>query len=305
MKKAVLKSISNSSTIALLLLLIAFAAFGFNTWSYYQLRQDLEKTQELFMAALTRISELENNITAAKTENSDLISKLAAEQERNNALQNQLSGITNTVGSLSSTVGTLEKLRQTDKELLQKYSKVYFLNENYIPKQLVEINPEYVFNGDQPIQIHAQVWPYLQNLLTTAENNDAALQIISGYRSFGIQSSLKSTYSVIYGTGANRFSADQGYSEHQLGTTIDFTTPTLGAAFTKFEPTASYKWLTENAYKYGFILSYPKENSYYIFEPWHWRFVGVTLAAKLQAEGKYFYNLDQREIDQYLIMIFD
>ncbi|PJC82708.1 hypothetical protein CO006_02150, partial [Candidatus Roizmanbacteria bacterium CG_4_8_14_3_um_filter_35_14] len=61
----------------------------------------------------------------------------------------------------------------------------------------------------------------------------------------------------------------------------------------------------ENAYKYGFILSYPKQNTYYQFEPWHWRFVGMTLATKLHDTNQYFYNLAQREIDLYLISIFD
>ncbi|MEK7495870.1 MAG: D-alanyl-D-alanine carboxypeptidase family protein, partial [Patescibacteria group bacterium] len=68
---------------------------------------------------------------------------------------------------------------------------------------------------------------------------------------------------------------------------------------------AARLWLTENAYKYGFILSYPKQNTYYRFEPWHWRFVGVALATKLHDGNKYFYDLSQREIDQYLVSIFD
>jgi D-alanyl-D-alanine carboxypeptidase len=117
---------------------------------------------------------------------------------------------------------------------------------------------------------------------------------------------LKSTYSVTYGAGtANRFSADQGYSEHQLGTTLDFTTPATGLVFSKFEKTSAYAWLAENGYTYGFVLSYPKNNTYYQYEPWHWRFVGRGLAAKLHADGKRFYDLDQRDIDSYLISFFD
>jgi D-alanyl-D-alanine carboxypeptidase len=108
-----------------------------------------------------------------------------------------------------------------------------------------------------------------------------------------------------YGTGANKFSADQGYSEHQLGTAVDFTTEELGADFSDFEDTDAYQWLLANAHRYGFILSYPKGNKYYIFEPWHWRFVGIRLAEELHATGKYFYDMDQRFIDNYLISIFD
>ena len=108
-----------------------------------------------------------------------------------------------------------------------------------------------------------------------------------------------------YGSGANKFSADQGYSEHQLGTTIDFTTLKTRNNFSAFKSTDAYIWLTDNAYKYGFVLSYPETNGYYVFEPWHWRFVGVKLAKRLYDDKIYFYDLSQREIDEYLVSIFD
>jgi len=63
--------------------------------------------------------------------------------------------------------------------------------------------------------------------------------------------------------------------------------------------------LNEYAHEYGFVLSYAEGNSYFMFEPWHWRFVGVELATRLKNEGKKFYDLDQREINQYLVKIFD
>ena len=69
--------------------------------------------------------------------------------------------------------------------------------------------------------------------------------------------------------------------------------------------TPAYQWMTDNAHKYGFVLSYPKDNSYYVYEPWHWRFVGVKLATDLHNQGKNFYDLDQRVIDTYLVNIFD
>jgi D-alanyl-D-alanine carboxypeptidase len=142
-------------------------------------------------------------------------------------------------------------------------------------------------------------------MIEDAKEDEVNLLVVSGYRSFETQKSLKSAYSVNYGKGANTFSADQGFSEHQLGTTVDLTTKELGQNFSSFEKTKAYIWLTENAYKYGFTLSYPKGNAFYIFEPWHWRFVGLDLARTLQKEKKTFYDLDQREIDTYLVDIFD
>ena len=112
---------------------------------------------------------------------------------------------------------------------------------------------------------------------------------------------------MVYGAGtANQFSADQGYSEHQLGTAVDLITTGQGGMLDQaFAKTDAYGWLTENAYKYGFILSYPSGNSYYLYEPWHWRYVGVELATDLHEKSGYFYDLDQRATDTYLISIFD
>jgi D-alanyl-D-alanine carboxypeptidase len=228
----------------------------------------------------------------------DLDNRLGTEVYKNTLFSGQISEI-------AGTIGKLDKLSKTDKELLQKYSKIYFLNENYIPESLTPIPSEFLYETNKEMQIHTKVLPYLLELLKAARNASLDLKIISAYRSFGEQSVLKGAYTVSYGSGANVFSADQGYSEHQLGTTIDFTNTSVGSSFSGFSKTKEYEWLLQNAYKYGFTISYPKENTFYEFEPWHWRFVGKSLTDKLHGEGKYFYDLDQRTIDSYLISIFD
>ncbi|MCH8871748.1 M15 family metallopeptidase, partial [candidate division KSB1 bacterium] len=154
-------------------------------------------------------------------------------------------------------------------------------------------------------QISSKVWSHLENLIDDAAGGGVTLWIVSAYRSFGTQSSLKAAYRISYGSGANAFSADQGYSEHQLGTTIDFTTRNLGGGLSGFNDTEAYQWLLDNAYRYGFVLSYPEGNAYYIFEPWHWRFVGTELAHQLNRDTTNFYDAPQREIDEYLLNIFD
>jgi zinc D-Ala-D-Ala carboxypeptidase len=199
----------------------------------------------------------------------------------------------------------LEKLAKTDKELLEKYSKVYFLNEHYIPAKLKDIDSKYLTDSTKKIQIHGEVLTDLENMIEDAKDDDVIITVSSGYRSFETQSTLKSGYTITYGAGtANQFSADQGYSEHQLGTTVDLTTPGVGLTIS-FEKTEAFEWLTENAYRYGFTLSYPKGNAYYQYEPWHWRFVGKDLARKLHKDNDYFYDLDQRDINKYLVDIFD
>jgi len=281
---------------------IIIVSLGYGGYSYILTVKELKEIKNNLASSTVefenKVKQLEADLSRAQNENTNLTNSLVAEQAKNNLFEEQ-------INTIQGAVGILEKLNKTDKELLQKYSKVYFLNENYAPSNLAEIDLKYLYDKDKPLQIHANVQPYLYNLLENASSSSVSIEIISAYRSFSDQSSLKLSYKMIYGSGANKFSADQGYSEHQLGTAVDFTTPDTGASFLKFETTTAYKWLTENAYKYGFILSYPKQNTYYRFEPWHWRFIGVSLATKLHDSNKYFYDLDQREIDSYLISIFD
>lgn len=241
---------------------------------------------------------LEEILRNKEEENRYLSEALYSERSKNQMFEQQ-------IGDIASTVGILDKLRKIDPELLQKYSKVYFLNEHYVPSELDSIKSEFIYETNRPMLIHSGVNPFLERMMREAFGHGINLRILSAFRSFDDQEFLKSNYKTIYGSGANQFSADQGYSEHQLGAAVDFTTLERGATFSDFEKTEAFKWLSQNAHRFGFTLSYPENNSYYQFEPWHWRFVGVGLATKLYSEGKYFYDLDQREIDKYLVHIFD
>ncbi len=282
---------------------VAIAAASFYAWQIYSaekaaFREEVAAREHDIAGLEEALESVRAELGRVQQEKSDLAQTLAAEQTKNQVFESQIK-------DLSTTVGSLQKLSTIDPELLKKYSKVYFLSENYVPANLSAIGQQYIYNKNKPQLIHSGVYPYIQSLLAVAEQGGMNLRVISGYRSFYEQSGLKSAYSVTYGSGANQFSADQGYSEHQLGTAVDFTTTVLGENFAQFKGTAAYKWLEDNAWRYGFVLSYPEGNQYYVFEPWHWRFVGVALATKLHNTSQYFYNLTQREIDEYLISFFD
>jgi len=243
--------------------------------------------------------QLEQKITA-------LSDQLYATQQGLAQVQERLGGFESTVGDISGTVDVLEKLKNTDRELLQKYSKVFFLNEHYAPPRLEQIEKEYTYNEARAEKVHAQVAGHLEDMLNEAKDDNIDIYVRSSYRSFEEQKALKSAYTVTYGAGsANAFSADQGYSEHQLGTTIDFSASRQDGLVESFDKTPAFAWLTKNAHRFGFVLSYPKGNSYYMYEPWHWRFVGLELAEYLHDKEKYFYDLEQRKIDEYLPNIFD
>lgn len=248
--------------------------------------------------ASTSIAALSSKLSLTSEELDDLTDDYTAEKEKNDNFEGQIKKIT-------GTVNVLDKLSKTDEELLQKYSKVYFLNEHYVPEKIVSIEKKYLYNEAVLKSIHASVKSYLYEMIDDALDDGVKIWVSSAYRSFNEQASLKGAYTATYGTGANTFSADQGYSEHQLGTTLDFTTEGIGGGLDGFQNTAAYTWLLKNAQDYGFTLSYPQGNTYYTFEPWHWRFVGEDLASDLSDEDAHFYDWDQRKIDTYLIKIFD
>lgn len=254
-------------------------------------------TEEIALASST-IASLETELSALKDKYGVLNDDYTSELDRNDAFQSQIKKI-------SKTVGVLDKLSKTDKELLQKYSKVYFLNEHYVPEKLTTIEKSYMYDESRNHQLHSKVIPYFNRMVDAAKKDGIDLWVVSAYRSFETQAQLKGAYTVTYGSGANTFSADQGYSEHQLGTTIDFTSKGIGGGLSGFQNTAGYTWLKDNAYKYGFTLSYPEGNAYYTYEPWHWRFVGEDLARDLHKDNAHIYDWDQRKIDAYLINIFD
>jgi LAS superfamily LD-carboxypeptidase LdcB len=307
-----MRSARAQKVLAALFAVLVVSAVGYAGYRGYalvgeniELTRSLEDLQAKF-AALSHDFEVIGEATAALRAELERVQAERAEFERKYLEElAKVRAVEDKIEDISSTVGRLTKIAAVDPELLKKYSKVYFLNENYLPSSLSQIPPSYTMHVDRALYFHTKALRFLDDLMDEAEDDGIGLKIISAFRSFGEQSGLKATYKITYGTGANRFSADQGYSEHQLGTAIDFTTPELGEEFTAFAKTAAYGWLTDNAYRFGFVLSYPANNPYYVFEPWHWRFVGRELANRLREENKYFYELDQREIDRYLESFFD
>ncbi len=97
-------------------------------------------------------------------------------------------------------------------------------------------------------------------------------------------------------TVVQSYSALPGQSEHQTGLCIDFITSDMGGELTEaFENTAAFAWLSQNAYKFGFILRYPKgkeDITDYTYEPWHYRFVGREAATDIY--------VGQMTLEQYL-----
>ena len=123
----------------------------------------------------------------------------------------------------------------------------------------------------------------------------------SGYRSVKYQTSLYERKTKYYlDKGCDNATAREkaaavvnppGYSEHNCGLAADLNSPEHTGLDEGFEKTAAFHWLCEHAGDYGFILRYPKDaedKTEIIYEPWHWRYVGVENAAKINASGLCF-----------------
>jgi D-alanyl-D-alanine carboxypeptidase len=284
---------------------------------FYKINSDFKK-QNILMAQ--EAVNLKTNLDEINQKYIDIISKIEVAEKDKISLFNSLNGVLSDYNGLMQNYDTkikevdiLNKAVFLDDELLKKYSKFYFLNENYAPSSTELISNIYTLNNKE-VRILTEVKPKLESMILAAKNanqnstnttSEINLVVHSGYRSFAEQKGLKSAYTKTYGISkSNQFSADQGYSEHQLGTTVDITDGKSGLV-TSFDKTKTFEWLKDNAHKYGFILSYNKNNSYYQYEPWHWRYVGVELATYMHNNNLNFYDIDQNKIDEYKTKIFD
>ena len=113
----------------------------------------------------------------------------------------------------------------------------------------------------------------------------------SGFRSYSTQKSIYENYVKRDGkASADTYSARPGYSEHQTGLAFDVCSDSEPCITSGFNNTSQAKWLSDNAYKYGFILRYVKgksDETGYMYESWHFRYVGSELAEKLYNNGNW------------------
>ncbi len=170
--------------------------------------------------------------------------------------------------------------------LLALVTKETTLQSDYVPSDLKPV-PSYM-NPAYDMQLREEALEHLKDMYEAAEADGVTLGIRSAYRSYDTQHRIFKDYAERHGEKeANRFSARPGQSEHQLGTTVDFG----GTKFDftdEFAYTEQGEWLAENAYLYGFALSYPEnkeEITGYIYEPWHYRYIGVDAAKEWKESG--------------------
>jgi len=139
--------------------------------------------------------------------------------------------------------------------------------------------------------VRREVITDLAAMRAAAARAGARLGIISAYRSYLTQRWTYAKWVRVLGASrAAISSARAGHSEHQLGTAIDFTIPGASApwGYSDWARTRAGAWLKANAWRYGFVMSYPANRlsvTCYGYEPWHYRWVGREIAARMHGSG--------------------
>ena len=188
--------------------------------------------------------------------------------------------------------------RRADDGLLTVVTLTYGLSRDFEPRGLVPLAgylPDDVTLGYPNELRHVAVGPLVRMI---ADMQAAGLQpfIISGYRSYSAQAIARQKWAEAEPERVNILSAPPGFSEHQLGTVVDFGSPELPEIVgqedvefhTYFYKTSEGLWLADNAHTYGYTLSYPFEAidvTGFFWEPWHYRYVGVEMATFLHEAG--------------------
>ena len=253
--------------IIVIIIIICFIVFKSNKEEKNNSKKDL------------KIEELENinkEINYFKNENIDRYIKY----KRNNKEKDikQIIKDVNMNLDKEKYVDTYEALYpNTEKILVNKY---YYLDENYIPKELIDIDTKYAKQGMKLVKNAKEAF---EELSEDALKENMNIIAMSSYRSYEYQVNLYNNYVKKDGKeAADTYSARPGFSEHQTGLAIDVYNKK--EPYTNFEQTAEFNWMQENAHKYGFILRFPKgkENETgYQYESWHYRYVGKKIAKNI------------------------
>ena len=169
------------------------------------------------------------------------------------------------------------------------------LSEDFVPNDLVSISTDYA--SEDGMECSKVALDAYRRMSEAAEKEGYQIVINSAYRSYQDQVELSDYYLKWYGQEyVNKYVAKPGYSEHQTGLAFDIGSRKVNV----FANSKEYAWMQDNAFKYGFILRFPKKYediTGFRNEPWHYRYVGEEIA-------KYIYENDIT-LEEYWVMFLD
>ena len=191
----------------------------------------------------------------------------------------------------------------TETNITDKYSidmivnKYNGLTENFVSNNLEKIPSEYCKDAKAEEFLTKDALDAYKEMLSAAQAEGYDLLVNSAYRSYKDQEEVYQTYYNLYGEAyVKKYAARPGYSEHQTGLALDVASKSNSI----FEQSKEFTWMKENAYKYGFVLRFPKNKvdiTGFKYEAWHYRYVGKDIA-------KYMYDNDLT-FDEYYARFLD
>lgn len=177
-------------------------------------------------------------------------------------------------------------------DLLVLVNKEYRLSEKYAPNDLVPASNSGIRRG-AGFKLRNIIIGDLKELVEQAKNDGIDLSIRSGYRSYQDQLTTYNHWVRVNKNStddADKISARAGHSQHQLGTVVDFSSAEIQDGIGgRFHTTKASAWLAENAWKYGFVISFPKgyeSTTGYSYESWHYRYIGRANAQEMRSRGE-------------------
>lgn len=233
----------------------------------------------LKVGGINLINKLDNN-KDIKVSNNNVDTKKNSDEETTTTATTTTSTTTKkTTTKASANNSSTEGLKIIDGILI--VNKSYPLPKGYVPKNTYNDATGKRYCSDC---IDKDAYSEYKQMKADATALGLNIWIQSGYRSYELQETLYNNYVNRDGKlAADTYSARPGYSEHQTGLAFD-----LNSISDDFQYTNEGKWVSENAWKYGFILRYPKSKESitgYKYESWHLRYVGKDLASKLYNNG--------------------
>lgn len=136
--------------------------------------------------------------------------------------------------------------------------------------ELVDVGPNLVGRMQQLTPEAAGRWA---SMVAAAHAHGVRLLLVSGFRSVDYQANLIRR-KIDAGHAIDEIlsvNAAPGFSEHHTGAAVDIATPGSRPLTEEFESTAAFEWLGQNALRFGFSMTYPRDNPWgFVYEPWHW-----------------------------------
>ena len=188
------------------------------------------------------------------------------------------------------------KIIKNPDDLLVLVNKHNKLPDDFIAKDIKQIDSKYTVSD---LFLRKDAKESFEQMCSDAKSIGLFIKAVSAYRNNKYQEKLYNDYVLKNGiNNVDTFSARAGYSEHETGLSVDVEGGELG--YNLFHETEEYKWVKENAHKYGFIIRYGKEKediTGYKYESWHLRYVGDSVA-------KYLYK-NRISLDEYYALFLD